>query len=230
MKNRKGGYIIIDLENNDLTNSFTLEGVYERLEGNYGKAIQLTGITINSVEKADAFVIAKVDNSNFVIDVYGYTLAIDSDDLVTSAKQTYLMEDIVDANGNKRFVEGDITMETIDGVTSTYSKWSLSGSHLMIVLGFTYNQDIVSDADLAKLNLPSWIADKIYTLGEGTGVVTLTKEYVRRPQGTTPYAEYQIALLKLAADDIRVRTTEAQDAESSYCLARLQIDLLIDNE
>lgn len=46
-------------------------------------------------------------------------------------------EDIVDKNGNPRFIEGTITPETISGITFTYCKWSLSGTHLMIVLAGT---------------------------------------------------------------------------------------------
>ena len=45
-----------------------------------------------------------------------------------------VFENIVDKDGHKRFIEGDITFENITGVSKVYGKWSLSGNHLMIVI------------------------------------------------------------------------------------------------
>lgn len=55
---KKGGYLIIDLENIDLlqTNSFSNEKVktlYKLIESNYHKSVIISGITINSIEKND---------------------------------------------------------------------------------------------------------------------------------------------------------------------------------
>ena len=70
------GYLIIDLQNVDLSNSVkTLnywtknESAYEKIESNIGKAILLTNIVIDSIERPNAFThIVKVENNNFYLD------------------------------------------------------------------------------------------------------------------------------------------------------------------
>ena len=74
-----------------------------------------------------------------------------------------IFENIVDKDGHKRFIEGDINIPTLSGVTKTYGKWSLSGSHLILVLC----GDVADDTILGSLNfgitdnLPKWVLDKI---------------------------------------------------------------------
>ena len=70
------GYLIIDLQNVDLSNSVkTLnywtknESAYEKIESNIGKAILLTNIVIDNIERSNAFThIVKVENNNFYLD------------------------------------------------------------------------------------------------------------------------------------------------------------------
>lgn len=78
---------------------------------------------------------------------------------------TVKFEDIVDKDGHKRFVEGNITIETITGVTQTYGKWSLSGSHLLIVVSGSIadTTEIANGAYIAKITLPAWFLNKIVT-------------------------------------------------------------------
>lgn len=83
---KKGGYKIIDLKNNDLTSSNTIEGIYDAIEGNYGKPILLSGIVIDSVEKDDIFVNVEVSGSDYVIKAYDRTITITSSDVVTSVE------------------------------------------------------------------------------------------------------------------------------------------------
>ena len=70
---------------------------------------------------------------------------------------------LVDANGNDRFVEGDITPVSMTGVTYSYKKWSLSGTHLMIVAcgTITSGNKFVGGGDLFKVELPTWILAKV---------------------------------------------------------------------
>lgn len=85
MKN--GGYKIIDLKDTNLTTSAsaTLSGIYEAIENNYRKAILLSGIVIDGVKKADAFVTVDVANSNYLIsNVYGMNLTITDEDVIIS--------------------------------------------------------------------------------------------------------------------------------------------------
>ena len=81
----KGGYKIIDLKNVELNDdAVTIDGIYEAIEGNYKKALLLTGLCIDGVEYAGAFTTASVDDGNYIMMVYGYTITITDDDEVTA--------------------------------------------------------------------------------------------------------------------------------------------------
>lgn len=77
-----------------------------------------------------------------------------------------ICENLTDQNSNYRFIEGNITTSTITGVTFSYAKWSLSGSHLMIVLAGTIAEDTqLSFATWGVLSgLPNYIKNKIVPL------------------------------------------------------------------
>ena len=70
------GYLIIDLQNVDLSNLVKKlnywtknESAYEKIESNIGKAILLTNIVIDNIERPNAFThIVKVENNNFYLD------------------------------------------------------------------------------------------------------------------------------------------------------------------
>ena len=74
-------------------------------------------------------------------------------------------ENIVDKDGHKRFDKGEITLtdNVPEGITKTFGKWSLSGTHLLIVLclecanGTVVNDNII----LSNVSFPKWIWDKI---------------------------------------------------------------------
>lgn len=77
-------------------------------------------------------------------------------------------ENLNDKNHKKRFVEGNINTENITGVTFTYHKWSLSGSHLMLVLaGEIANGTSLSIQNLGEVDLPDYIIQKISALFAG---------------------------------------------------------------
>ena len=75
-----------------------------------------------------------------------------------------LLEEIKDEKGHKRFVEGNGEVSIIPGVTFSYFKWALSGSHLMFVLAGECDEDtIINDgAPLVSFTLPDWVVEKIY--------------------------------------------------------------------
>lgn len=83
----KGGYKIVDLKKTtiDTENGTTISGIYEALENNYNKAVLLSGIVIDSIEKPDIFVTVTVADSTYTITAYGKTYTITSDDLVKIA-------------------------------------------------------------------------------------------------------------------------------------------------
>lgn len=73
---------------------------------------------------------------------------------------------LVDSKGNPRFIEGNGTLATIEGVTSSYNKWSLSGTNLMIMSIITLDSGVTinADEDVLYFELPQWILDKIYPI------------------------------------------------------------------
>lgn len=77
-----------------------------------------------------------------------------------------LMENIKDLAGNLRFIEGEPKIETISGVTIKYNKWSLSGSHLMIVLAGTIDDATTISVDtlIGTYSLPTFIMNKIFAM------------------------------------------------------------------
>lgn len=117
-----------------------------------------------AIEELDKVVpVPSLDKAGYLMQVNatgtGYQLKAIADlDLIT-------LEGIKDSDGHNRFIEGNLTTESIEGITFTYAKWSLSGSHLMIVLAGNAENGtaITSGQTLASTsNLPSWILDKIY--------------------------------------------------------------------
>lgn len=82
---KNGGYKIINLKDTDLTSGVgvTIAGTHEAIENSYRKPLLLSGIVIGSVEKNDVFVAFTVASNTYSTDIYGGTLTIDADDVVT---------------------------------------------------------------------------------------------------------------------------------------------------
>lgn len=89
------------------------------------------------------------------------------DEVVTTYTYSYqLLNDIaslVDSAGNPRFIEGDGIPIEKDGVEVTYCKWSLCGTHLMLVCaGNIASGTVLTNSDkMATYELPNYILDKI---------------------------------------------------------------------
>lgn len=87
---------------------------------------------------------------------------------VLQATHPKLFETIEDTNGNKRFVKGDVVLaeNAPQGLVEVYGKWSLSGSHLMIVLGCELPDGLVlkNATVFAYAQLPKWVFDNLFTL------------------------------------------------------------------
>ena len=84
---KRGGYKIIDFRDvNILTDGgATVTGIYEEIEKRHRKAILISGITIDGVEKPDCFVDCEVSGSNYTFTAYGKTFTITNADKVTIA-------------------------------------------------------------------------------------------------------------------------------------------------
>lgn len=152
----------------------------------------------------------------------------------TTATSGGLLSEIVDANGNARFVEGDLVNGSA-GANITYKKWSLSGTHLMFVVAGYVNKSrtIAASQSIVYLrDLPSYIKNKIVTLNND-GLITLKQEYLYgEVSGKT---EMNCALYKVTiggTEEFRIFLNESVTNPSSSRIAnfRIQFDLLIDAE
>lgn len=139
-----------------------------------------------------------------------------------------ILDSLVDSKGNPRFIEGDITTNTITGLTYSYAKWSLSGTHLMIVLAGTFdNGASISPQGVGVLNeLPSWVKDKIYAVWGGNYIenkvcVLYASDWTSQ---TTTFL-----LVKDSNNDIRINLPSAITLTKERNF-RIQFDLLIDAE
>ena len=145
-------------------------------------------------------------------------------DLVVTGKVNgkIAFEDIEDAQGHKRFIEGDITAEEITGLTQKYGKWSLSGSHLMIVLAVDVADTtaFVSGTTIAQItNIPSWILDKIYPISSNVVVPYIDFSGQGQTWGNR---------LEKADNSLQIKCYALTlNQDRSY---RIAFDLLIDNE
>ena len=176
----------------------------------------------------------KEENKGICLSYYAYgyteTVSYDYEDGHWSYNSTDIslcnsLEEIKDKDGHERFIEGNITMETITGVSQSYGKWSLSGTHLMIVIaGAMADTTAISwGTKLADVNLPQWIIDKL---------VPIASEYVDVKTSylfsNTLSSQSVLSLLKKSGGKISINLASiTANTDKTF---RFQFDLLIDNE
>ena len=150
-----------------------------------------------------------------------------------SQKSVYNMpiqfENIIDKEGHKRFIEGNGDAATaVDGLTISYNKWSLSGSHIMFVLAGTFSNATVllANIDLVSFTLPTWIVNKIIPIW-GNNFIEEKNVYGYANDWTSQ--SISIVLLRKNDNKIYIRSTRAATftADRNF---RIQFDLLIDSE
>lgn len=120
-----GGYKIIDLQNKSITGTGTvIAGVYEALEGNYGKAILVENCNINGEERTpSAFVVPKIVDDKYQFTVYGYSITIDDDDTVKAVfgdNDEYVSTKTITTTGEE--VSNTITIAVADA-TDVLIEW-----------------------------------------------------------------------------------------------------------
>ena len=146
------------------------------------------------------------------------------ENLVKTTKKD--ISSLVDSSGHNRFIEGTLSTSDITGVTFTYARWSLSGTHLMIVLGGTCaNGSTLSNVTMCTLNLPSWIKNKIVNLFGSVVALNDTKAF------DTDWLTQDINTYLFKNDDgsmgIYAFSTTEFSSDKNF---RIQYDLLIDNQ
>ena len=139
---------------------------------------------------------------------------------------TITLDAIVDKNGNNRFLEGTLK-DGSTGASIKYKKWSLSGSHLMIVLVGTVSSNLTDYTALASVTFPEYIQSKIRPLGKSAQLVSVTKGFLIKD---TEYiaTEYNFNLKKVS-NGFRIVPEQAITISETYNF-RIQFDLLIDTD
>lgn len=132
------------------------------------------------------------------------------------------LEKLVDVGGNFRFFDGDGTPASIEGITSVFCKYALSGLHLMVVYFFHNMSEsavtIATNTPIAAFSLPSWVLNKIYP--SSGAVVTWFKA---SDSAGTDHA----FTLRKQTTEVRIQTDASLTiASGEYC--RVLVDLLID--
>ena len=140
------------------------------------------------------------------------------------------LEGILDGQGNNRFVEGNLTTVEQTGVSYNYYKWSLSGTHLMLVIAgtITAGSTVSSGSRLATVELPSYIANKIQGWVESGTHYIPTFKLSATAVGWQAATQYNINLTRYI-NELRISTLENIVATDNDLYFRCQIDLLIDS-
>lgn len=145
-----------------------------------------------------------------------------------------VFEEIIDKDGHKRFIEGDLELDESvpEGITKTYGKWSLSGSHLLIVLCLTAEDttELSGSQVLTTINLPKWIVDKLSVIFDSISYVD-TKNIIWYGAGWLAQNGL-ISVRKIGTEpnfEINIRT-EVGITFTAKRSCRISFDFLIDNE
>lgn len=163
-----------------------------------------------------------------VVETQSYDL-VDDEWVYNSEDKTDILnprfESIKDKDGHLRFIEGDITIVEKEGVTKTYGKWSLSGSHLLIVLCLQVaNATVFTSGEvICRVEIPDWIKDKIIPLS--SALINRYQQFWYDADGNSQTANI---LLTKTTNLIRIATAGITFNADRDC--RIAFDLLIDNE
>lgn len=85
---KKGGYKIIDFKDINITtggDAVVITGIYNGIEGSHRKALMLSGLMLDSVEKPDCFIDCTVSDGNYTFTAYGVAFTITNADSITAA-------------------------------------------------------------------------------------------------------------------------------------------------
>ena len=172
-------------------------------------------LTVDDLEvKGDANVLGDLD--------------ITGDISVDETSNVKVYENIVDKDGHLRFIEGDITANTISGVSYPYKKWSLSGSHLMIVVCVQIeNNATYNPAYNLFITLPEWVADKVIPIVPNGLVSRVTYLFW---DDETSSSQNGTAVMYKDADTKQLKIYNASMTATAKRTGRYVFDLLIDNE
>ena len=133
---------------------------------------------------------------------------------------------LTDSKENPRFIEGDGEAgDQITGFEITYCKWSLSGTHLMLVCcGSAVSGTVFTSSNtICKFTLPTYITSKIVPVWSN---VVENKAYEWRASNWS--SQPSAIKEKISGQNILLEASDLTlTADRSF---RVQFDLLIDTE
>ena len=170
-------------------------------------------------------IILETTSHNLILNEDG-TLKMDSNKIAENGHLTF--ENIYDSQGRPRFIEGAGTLPEMTGVTFTYNKWSLSGTHLMLVLAgeIANGTALPSLTNLDVYSLPLWVYNKIYPVWATTYIEL--KALVLRDNDWVSQS-VNVTLTRVSSNRLAIQTAGAITLTATRKF-RIQFDLLIDNE
>ena len=131
------------------------------------------------------------------------------------------LEDIVDSEGNKRFIEGDGVSDT-DYTEAYYCKWSLSGTHLMCVCAGKFTGTLPSNTVIASFEFPDYVSDKIVPIA--SDVLDIRNFNVYSEYGTLQTTDQ----IWVKLTDKKIQFVQSGTLSGADKYFRIQFDLLID--
>lgn len=138
-----------------------------------------------------------------------------------------LFDNIKDSHGNNRFLEGTVTNSIPSSITTLYAKWSLSGSHLMVVFAGSVEAGTTISADTyiaSAEGLPQWVRDKC--VGIKSNVISFgTAEGIDSGWSVTTFS------VRLEKESGKLIIKKSGNTTlSNATVFRISFDLLIDND
>lgn len=163
-------------------------------------------------------------------------------DNVDGTELTTLMGNIVDSNGNKRFVEGTFTNLSSIEVTEKYNKWSLCGTHLMGVIAVLIPAGTFKLSQLLfkMSNYPSWLNSKLVAINatnpSNWGSVSFVKGTIVNtawgaiPTETTPFVWQKGDVENHGFGNYINGVSSADITITEAKIIRVQFDFVIDTD
>lgn len=140
-------------------------------------------------------------------------------------------ENIVDSHGNKRFQEWDIS-DLNTGLDITYSKVTLSGSHLMAVVSGRNNTEnaITLPNRMFSATLPTWILEKLYAPnGNNTDSRDVSAHNLKVFSSVWDEATSYLTIVHITpSSNSFTMQTGAVISVPANTYIRLQVDLIVD--
>ena len=145
---------------------------------------------------------------------------------IVKGTQGYNFANLVDKDGHSRFIEGDGSPKTISGITINYCKWSLSGSHLLLVCaGNVDASTVITTDEFASFVVPEWVYNKLSPM---------TSKYLDFKTVSITSNGYQastsISAVLTKEDDKLHIIVLSKSFDAVDMFFRISFDMLIDND